>query len=132
MKLTKNFKMQEFDSKDGAPMPSEVLFNVQKLANQLQALRNVLNLPIRINSAYRSSSHNKKVGGASNSQHLYGRAADIVVKGKTPLEVAQIIEGMIASGDIRQGGIGIYDTFVHYDIFFDGVKKRRWDFRKNK
>ena len=129
MKLTKNFSKSEFDSKDGAPMPHEVLFNVQKLANQLQALRNVVNAPIRINSAYRSPSHNKKIGGVPNSQHVFGRAADIVVKGKTPLQVAQIIEGMIASGDMLQGGIGVYDTFTHYDI---RGSKARWDFRKNK
>jgi uncharacterized protein YcbK (DUF882 family) len=131
MKLTKNFSKKEFDSKDGSPMPPEVLLNVQKLATQLQALRDVLNAPIRINSGYRSPNHNNAVGGSKNSQHVFGRAADIVVKGKTPKQVYDIIEGMIASGDMLQGGLGLYDTFVHYDIAFK-AKKRRWDFRKNK
>ena len=34
----------------------------------------------------------------------------------TPKEVAKIIEGLIASGKMQQGGIGIYPNFVHYDI----------------
>ena len=129
MRLTNNFTKQEFDSKDGAPMPPEVLLNVQKLASQLQALRDVLNAPIRINSGYRSPEHNKAIGGSKNSQHVFGRAADIVVKGKTPKQVYDIIEGMIASGDMLQGGLGLYDTFVHYDI---RKTKARWDFRKIK
>lgn len=129
MRLTNNFTKQEFDSKDGSPMPPEVLLNVQKLASQLQALRDVLNAPIRINSGYRSPEHNKAVGGSKNSQHVLGKAADIRVKGKTPKQVYDIIEGMISAGDMLQGGLGLYDTFVHYDI---RKTRSRWDYRKNK
>ena len=129
MRLTNNFTKQEFDSKDGSPMPPEVLLNVQKLASQLQALRDVLNAPIRINSGYRSPEHNKAVGGSKNSQHVLGKAADIRVKGKTPKQVYDIIEGMISAGDMLQGGLGLYDTFVHYDI---RKTRSRWDYRKKK
>lgn len=126
MKLTKNFSKSEFDSKDGAEMPHEILLNVIKLAHSLQKLRDELDAPITINSGYRSPSHNKKVGGAVASRHLTGRAADIDVKGFTSEYVARTIEQLILSGDMIQGGIGIYDTFVHYDI--RGVRAR-WDFR---
>ena len=129
MRLTNNFTKQEFDSKDGAPMPPEVLLNVQKLANQLQALRGVLNGPIRINSGYRSPEHNQAVGGSKNSQHVFGKAADIAVNSRAPKQVYDIIEVMIASGNMLQGGLGLYDTFVHYDI---RKTKARWDFRKIK
>jgi hypothetical protein len=54
MKLTSNFSKSEFDSKDGAEMPDDVLENVKIVAEQLQILRDVLNVPIKINSAYRS------------------------------------------------------------------------------
>lgn len=129
MKLTKNFTKAEFDSKDGAEMPLNVLSNIIKLAGELQRVRDVVGVPITINSAYRSPEHNAKVGGAKRSQHLYGRAADIVVQGKTPKEVYDLIEGMIACGDMLQGGLGLYDTFVHYDI---REGKARWDYRKFK
>jgi uncharacterized protein YcbK (DUF882 family) len=126
MRLTTNFWKSEFDSKDGSVMPNDVLYNVQKLANQLQTLRDYLNKPIKINSGYRSPKHNKAVGGSKNSQHVLGKASDIVVKGMKPEEVALIIERLISEGNMLQGGIGIYNTFVHYDI---RRTKARWDFR---
>lgn len=132
MKLTANFSKSEFESKDGAKMPDDVFENIKKVANELQVLRDVLKQPININSAYRSPSHNRKVGGVKNSQHVKGTAVDIVVKGLSTEQLAYKIDELISKGIMQQGGIGIYDTFVHYDIFFDGKNKRRWDFRKNK
>ena len=116
MKLTKNFSKSEFDSKDGVPMPFEVLQNVQELAVNLQMLRDYIGTSISINSGYRSPKHNKKIGGSVNSQHLLGNAADIVVTGKTPKEVKEIIENLISEKKMKQGGLSAYPTFVHYDI----------------
>jgi uncharacterized protein YcbK (DUF882 family) len=132
MKLTSNFSKSEFDSKDGAEMPDDVLANVKIVAEQLEVLRGVLNVPIKINSAYRSPAHNAspKVKGVKNSQHLTGKAVDIVAKGIATNYLAYKINELIFKGKMLEGGIGIYDTFVHYDIYFDGKKKRRWDYRK--
>jgi uncharacterized protein YcbK (DUF882 family) len=116
MKLTKNFNRSEFDCNDGSVMPKEVLLNIQKLANQLQVLRDCLGVTITVNSGYRSPSYNKKIGGVSNSQHVIGKAADITAKGYTPAQVNAIIEELIKSGDMLQGGLGSYSTFTHYDI----------------
>ena len=124
MKLTKNFSKSEFDSKDGAAMPDDVLENIKVIAEQLQVLRDTLTIPITINSAYRSPKHNKKIGGVKNSQHLTGKAVDIVAKGITTKYLAYKINELIFKGNMLEGGIGIYDTFVHYDI--RGVKAR-WD-----
>ena len=123
MKLTKNFSKHEFDSKDGAEMPDEIFYNVQKLANQLQILRNFIAKPITVNSGYRSPSHNKRVGGSINSQHLLGKAADIVVEDMKPIDVYNTIENLIEKGDMLQGGLSLYPTFVHYDI---RKTKARW------
>ena len=127
MRLTTNFWKSEFDSKDGASMPDDVLYNIQKLANQLQVLRNHIGKAIKINSGYRSPSHNKAIGGVKNSQHVLGKASDIVVKGIKPEQLALIIERLINEGEMLQGGIGIYNTFVHYDI---RRTRARWDYRK--
>ena len=116
MKLTKNFSLAEFQSKCGRPMPDDVRQNIQKLANSMQVLRDHLKRPVQINSAYRSSEHNAKIGGVRNSQHVLGKAADIAVVGMTTKQVAAEIEKLIASGQMLQGAIGIYPTFVHYDI----------------
>ena len=116
MKLTKNFSGDEFDSKDGSKMPPEVLDNIKELAETLQTIRKFIRKPITINSGYRSPEHNKAIGGAKNSQHVLGKAADIVVQDYTPEQVADFIEGLINYGVIKDGGLGRYKTFTHFDI----------------
>ena len=116
MKLTENFSKSEFASKDGATMPTAVLNNVITLAKQLQVIRDYVCAPITINSGYRSPKHNKRVKGSPKSQHLLGKAADIVVKDLEPWQVHLAIDGLIEQGLIMEGGLSLYDTFVHYDI----------------
>lgn len=125
--MTKNFKIEEFQCNDGSEMPFEVYENIIKLANQLQILRDYTGRPITINSAYRSPEHNAKIGGVKTSQHLFGKAADITIESLKPAEVYRIIEDLIEMGEMLQGGLGLYDTFVHYDI---RKTKARWDYSK--
>ena len=124
MKLTKNFNKSEFESKDGSDMPNEVFYNIQKVSNQLQLLRDYLGRSIVVNSAYRSPEHNAAIGGVKNSQHVLGKASDIVVNGLSTIEVYNAIEELINKGDMLQGGLGLYNSFVHYDI---RGTKARWN-----
>jgi uncharacterized protein YcbK (DUF882 family) len=113
--LTKNFNKAEFDCNCGCEMPKDVLDNVKLQVQNLQILRDFLNKPIKINSAYRCPYWNSKVGGASKSQHLTGNATDIVIQDYTPYESANLIESLIRIEAIEEGGVGRYDTFTHYD-----------------
>ena len=121
--LTKNFLLREFRCKDDTEVPQEYMENVQELAENLQVLRDHLEKPIRIIRAYRTLHYNRKVGGARRSQHLTASASDIKVRGMTPQEIKDVIEGLIKKGLMKQGGIGLYKTFLHYDI---RNKKVRW------
>ena len=123
MKLTKNFTRQEFDCKDGTTVPAKFLLNVKEVAENLQALRDYLEVQISVTgSGYRSPKHNKKVGGAKFSQHLTASGADINAEGYEPKQLAEVIELLILKGKMKQGGLGIYPNFVHYDI--RGTKAR--------
>lgn len=115
MKLTENFSLPEFASKDGAAFPEDVKVNLQKVAENLEVLRSHFGKPIKINSGYRSPAHNEKIGGEKNSFHVRGLAADIVIEGIKPYIVAKQIEMLIHYGKMAEGGVGIYDTFTHYD-----------------
>ncbi|SKB63685.1 Peptidase M15 [Soonwooa buanensis] len=126
MKLTKNFNSEEFACKDGNEVPEKLIPNVQKLANNLQALRDNVGKPIVVNSGYRTAKHNKSVGGASSSQHLTASAGDIRIAGMTSKQVYDAILNLIKEGKMHNGGVGLYNTFVHYDI---RQSPSRWDLR---
>ena len=105
--LTANFKSSEFDCKcNGLCKETEI---DESLVKVLQDIREHFGKPVTINSGYRCATHNKNVGGASSSQHLKGKAADIVVKTIEPIEVARYAES------IGVTGIGLYDWGCHID-----------------
>lgn len=76
-KISPHISLGEFASKDGA---DKVLYSTELLA-LLEILRGEA-FTVQLNSAYRTAAHNRAVGGASNSQHIYGTAADIQLKYK--------------------------------------------------
>ena len=116
MKLTKNFNLSEFQSKDGSSFPVEVVKNLKKLAENLQVIRDTIGVPLSITSGYRSPAHNKRVGGAVYSQHLLGKASDLTCKSLTPKQLRDIIKQLMDEGKISKGGLKSYAGFVHYDI----------------
>lgn len=85
MKLSKNFTVNELTYSDTAARlgidntpDADSLENLQFLVdNVLQPLRDMYGRPIVVNSGYRCPELNKAVGGAKNSQHMTGQAADI-------------------------------------------------------
>lgn len=114
-KLSTNFAVKEFACKDG----SDSIVIEFELVEILQKIRDHFGKAVTINSAYRNATYNKKVGGASNSQHVFGRAADIVVSGVSPEKVAQYAEYLMP----KKGGIGLYPTFTHVDV---RASRARW------
>ena len=64
----------------GGPLsPAATRQNALRTMWKLEALRTRLgDKPLIVTSGFRSRSCNAKVGGATNSQHLYGNAADII------------------------------------------------------
>lgn len=115
--VTEHFKWAEFDCKDGTAVPEVFLDNVKTVAKQLEVIREAIgNKAIYINSAYRTPSHNEKVGGVKDSFHLRAKAVDIRVKGLTTDQLYNVIKGLMDDGTILCGGLGKYKTFVHYDI----------------
>ena len=87
---------------------------------RLQTLREIIGVPFSPNSAYRSESHNKAVGGSPKSMHLLGRAFDIPIFGDMTREKIKQ-----AASEVGFTGIGDYNTFVHVDT----GRERYWDMR---
>lgn len=114
--LSANFHIREFKCKDGTKVPIELEANVKLLAEQLQALRDHIGIPIHLNSAYRTEAYNASIGGSPKSQHKLAKAADMVTQKYSPKQLANIIKKLIKEGKMMQGGVGLYLSFVHYDI----------------
>jgi uncharacterized protein YcbK (DUF882 family) len=123
MRLTTNFSLSEFQSKDGSSFPSGAVQNLTILAEQLQVLRDEVKRSITVTSGYRSKEHNLRIGGALDSFHVRGMAADIQVSGMTPKQVYDTIEKLIQEGKMKEGGLGLYKSWVHYD---HRGKRIRW------
>lgn len=109
-KLSTNFKVKEFASKDG----SDAVLVAPRLVMVLQSLRSHFGAAVTINSGYRTPQYNTTVGGVAHSQHCYGTAADIVVRGKTPAQVASYARQLMPDW----GGVGVYarQGFTHIDV----------------
>jgi uncharacterized protein YcbK (DUF882 family) len=113
--LSKNFRVKEFACQDG----SDPIFISQELVDVLQKIRSHFGRAVTVTSAYRTAKHNKAVGGATYSQHLYGTAADIKVTGVKPADVYAYAETLLPNS----GGLGLYPTFTHVDV---RAVKARW------
>lgn len=111
-KLSDNFSSVEFDC-HGVGCCSETIIN-PKLVEYVQKIRDHFGKSITVTSGYRCPVHNRNVGGATGSRHSKGDAADIVVQGVAPRDVAKYAES------IGVKGIGLYETsadghFTHID-----------------
>lgn len=94
-----------------------------KLVVALEQLREALGMPVHITSGYRCPNRNAAVHGARHSMHLGGLAADLIVPGLSPVDVAHVASSIEAFG---RGGIGLYPPwtdrgvvrgrFVHLDV----------------
>lgn len=109
MKITKNFSSDEFACKCCGRQNIN-----ENLVFQLQKIRGIVKKPIIITSGYRCPAHNKKIGGSPKSQHLLGKAADIVIKG---LSVKQMYQVLVPFHKKYFAGLGIYPEqgFIHID-----------------
>lgn len=110
--LSKNLNSTEFDCQ-GHGCCNQTRIN-SKLVDYVQQICDHFNRPVTISSGYRCPTHNRAVGGATGSRHSVGDAADIIIQGISPAEVAKYAES------IGIKGIGLYETsadghFVHID-----------------
>ena len=91
--------------------------NVKALVeNVLDPLREKYGKPIKVNSGYRCPKHNLAVGGATQSQHMKGEAADIAPAGLQVTayglqELEKLVEIIKQNGKWDQ--MIVYPTFVH-------------------
>lgn len=109
-KLSSNFKVKEFACNDG----TDTVFVAPRLVMVLQSIRSHFGKAVNIHSGYRTPPYNEQVGGVEGSQHTYGTAADISIKGVSVPDVAAYARSIMPDW----GGVGVYKSqgFVHVDV----------------
>lgn len=107
--VSAHFKVREFCK----GCTYNVVYIDSHLTELLENIRAHFGKPvvITIHGGYRDTAQNKASGGKANSQHQYGRAADIKVEGVSPKEVQAYCKKTMLTG-----GLGIYKTFTHIDV----------------
>ena len=130
--LSKNFTLKELLRSQVATMhgrevicdPESVEFlNLSLLAKIiLQPIRDLILCKLIVLSGLRPKWLNKLVGGAEDSSHIYGLAADIRAEGMTVRELAE----KISRSDIPFDQLILeFDRWVHISMPMPGVKPRR-------
>ena len=107
-KLSKHFKVREFACKDN----SKFVLVHPKLIEVLEEIREYIDSAVNINSGYRTAQYNSRIGGAANSQHCYGAAADISFKGTSYQTVYDFVNNLYPN----TLGLGLYKNFLHVDV----------------
>ena len=131
----KYFKLAEFERSETAKrlgidnsIPEFYVSNINKLVdNVLDPLREAYGKPIRVTSGYRCTELNRAVGGAGNSQHLYGMAADIQGTPNTAAEVKTLFSLVRKLGIEYDQAIFEKNRWLH--ISYNEGKNRKQAFR---
>lgn len=105
--VSKHFRAREFQTGN-----CNIVIVSKCLLKILDGLRDKIGQPVYINSGYRTPEHNKAVGGATLSYHMYGMAADIRAAKYTPKQIYDILDEMLEGW----GGLKEHKYFVHVDV----------------
>ena len=109
---------KELACKDGTPYPEPWrTTRAIVLATEFERIRAAVGTGIVIGSAYRTAAHNRKVGGARNSQHLEGRALDLSLPREWTIErFYRVIREVAMQPESCLYGLGRYPSFIHVDV----------------
>lgn len=126
MKITKHFCSEEFGCHDPNRTPYPGVWIAERLVNlceNLEKIRRLTGQSMTILSGYRTPAWNRHVKGATNSQHVQGRAADIRLSGMSTEDLYSAMIHLVEQKVIFEGGIGYYPEspkrslgWIHYDI----------------
>jgi hypothetical protein len=123
---SEHFSRKELDCRCGCVTPPKIAKQLHLLALDLEKLRTLLGGSLGVLSGYRCPARNRAVGGASDSQHMRGTAADLVVpRGRQH----EFVAAAVKVPAFNHGGIGIY---AHGGVHVDrrGVMARWNDWRR--
>ena len=95
---------------------------VPEFMDRLQALRDALGVPLKINSAYRDPTHPAEARKPQPGIHSMGRAVDIKADGNLAYRI------LATAPALGFTGIGVDATFIHLDDWDGGPRPNVWTY----
>lgn len=121
-RLSTHFVVEEFDCHDGTKVMARDHAGLEYLCRTyLEPLRKKYGA-VKVNSGFRTRAYNARIGGASQSYHVYtmhngnDQAADITCRRGGPRDWHRTLNWLRDTHRDGKGGLGLYPTFVHCDI----------------
>lgn len=121
-RLSKHFTIEEFDCRDGTKVSPRDYAGLEYLCRTyLEPLRAKYGR-VSIHSGFRTRSYNARIGGASNSYHIYtahdgnDQACDFSCAKGRPSDWHRTLTFLRNKHRGGKGGLGLYSSFVHVDI----------------
>lgn len=136
MQLSSHFTLEEFMYSETAirlgidmtPNNAQVMCMIRLCENVLEPLRMQVGKPIKITSGFRPPALNKAIGGAANSAHQFGCAADTQIDGMTPLQIIQLVKISAWGRIFVDQGIEEFGSWAHLAVAQDptGAPRNDW------
>ena len=109
----KNFELKEIKCKCGGKYCNGFPTGFShKLMENMQKVRDYFGKAVIITSGLRCPTHNKNVGGVSNSKHTQGKAVDFYVKGVSYSKLKAYIDKLPYKNYVYN----VSGSVMHYDI----------------
>ncbi len=134
MNLSEYFTLQELTQSPSAKKAgidntpdASALANLKQLCLALDEVRRLVGAPLLISSGYRCTELNRLIGGAANSAHVRGLAADFTVPGLSPRQTVELI---VDSGLAFDQVILEFDRWVHLAVSLQVPRRQVLTLRK--
>ncbi len=134
MNLSEHFTLQQLTHSPSAAQAgidnsadAPTIANLRRLCEVLEAVQRLFGAPLQISSGYRSPALNTLIGGAANSAHVQGLAADFSIVGLPPRQVVEAI----ADSDVPFDQLILeFDRWVHLGISQQRARRQVLTLRK--
>lgn len=101
---------------DNYPKSAEIISNIFDVIIVMDKVRTLWKEQIIVTSGYRCDELNELVGGAENSGHKYGNAADLITTNGRTAELFEFMKQFLKDNNIQFDELILEDGWIHFSL----------------